>query len=97
MDIEELSSKENLPRNLTSQEIESPLLVYTSLFEYAHLSELRDLLWKMLKTLTSDTWHEQTPNDRFDLVLFYEHLEKLLEAAYLLYERQKQSIDIANN
>jgi hypothetical protein len=77
------------PRKLTLQEVEQPETVIEELFQYANLPELRWYLWEGTKTLVTGTFNRLKPNDRCNLVYFLEHIERLIEVAHVIHERQK--------
>jgi hypothetical protein len=91
MPINDYDLWELKPRNLTLAQREDPMLVIQDFFDYAHLPEARQQLWEMLKTIVTGNF-PRTLNrrERTDLVYFYEQLEKLVEAAHLLYQNHRQ-------
>jgi hypothetical protein len=85
MPIQDYSAAELAPRKLTPQEIENPFEVIHKLFDYGHLPQLRVDLWELFKTTVTGTWHHNKATERVEQVYFFERLEKLVEAAYLLH------------
>ncbi|MET0393061.1 MAG: hypothetical protein ABW019_07955 [Chitinophagaceae bacterium] len=86
MSLQDYSAGELMPRRLSPAEIQDPLSVIHDFFQYAHLPEIREQLWEMLKTtVTGGYCHELSHRERTDLIHFYEKLEKLVEAAHLLH------------
>jgi hypothetical protein len=79
---------------LTDHEAENPCLVFYELFDYASLPQLKEGLWLWLKlTVTGGyTKKEFQYNDRANILTLYEHLEKLLEASYLIYSDRKEEL-----
>jgi hypothetical protein len=76
---------------LSEEEVADPLSVITSFFSFAHLPEVKEMLWLSLKTnVTGSFPHGDTlnPRDRYDIVLLYEQLTRLVEAAHLLNEKR---------
>jgi hypothetical protein len=92
MPLQDYPSRELEPRKLSREEVEDPLLVISDFFTYAHLPEIREQLWEMLKTtVTGGYCHVLNRRERADLVHFYEKLEKLIEAAHLLHRNTAAS------
>ncbi len=74
------------PRKLNSEERENPKQVIDEFFSYAHLPQVRELLWELLKTaITGSYCHNLTRQEREGIIYFYEQLEKLIEAAHLFH------------
>ncbi len=65
--------------------MKDPLLVLKDFFECYHLNDTRDLLWKWtVEVLTSPGSISSEPLERSNHIYFYEKLETLLEACYLI-------------
>jgi len=76
---------------LTEDEIADPLLAIREFFSTAHLPEFRDMLWLSFKTNVMGSYPHGdtlTPQERCDIVVLYEQLVRLVEAAHLLNEKQ---------
>ncbi len=72
---------------LSEDEIANPQIVIDELFDFAHLPELRSMLWDWLKSTVSGNYPEDlSKEERVAILLLYEKIEKLVEAAYLLQE-----------
>lgn len=82
------------PRHLDAQEREHPCLVFYRMFSYSHLPNIREDLWNWLVlTVTGGFNSDQYENDlRQNVMLLYEHLQKLIEAAHILHLRQKDEM-----
>jgi len=83
---------------LSKDEIDHPELVLTELFDFAHLPELKKLLWDWLKATVTGTYNKTLNNrERASILLLYEYLEKLLEANHLIHQAhqklQEQQLD----
>jgi hypothetical protein len=80
------NSGELCPRKLSADEINDPYLVIQQFFEYASLSNCREYLWEWLKVTVSGTFNTglMEKDQRFDMIYFYENIEKLIEAAHLI-------------
>jgi len=75
----------NQPLRLNEQERKNPLLVIQEFFDSYHLEEVRQLLWTwMVEVVTSQRSIANNPRDRNNNIFFYEKIESLVEAAYIL-------------
>jgi len=79
------------PRKLTIQEVERPESVIEDFFQFANLPELRACLWEGTKTLVTGTFNRLRPQERYNLVYFYEQIEKLIEVTHVIHERHSTS------
>ena len=80
------------PRLLNKEEVTDPGIVLDEVFDYAHLPEWRSLLWEWLKITVSGTYNtESAEYDRSSILYMYEKLQKLIEAAHLMYFQQEAS------
>jgi hypothetical protein len=76
---------------LTREEINNPQLVLAELFDFAHLPELKKMLWNWLKTTVTGSYNKTLTNrERAAILLLYEYMEKLLEANHLLHTEQQK-------
>lgn len=78
------------PCKLSAEEINDPHLVIRQFFDFASLPNCREYLWEWLKATVSGTFNTELveKDQRCDIVCFYEHIEKLVEAAHLISLRQ---------
>jgi hypothetical protein len=77
---------------LTKEEVTNPLWVIKDFFSFAHLPEVREMLWLSLKTNVTGSFPQGealNPRDRLYILLLYEQLLRLVEAAHLLNEKDK--------
>ncbi len=77
------------PRKLTPEEMECPDKVIEEFFQYAHLPQVRWYLWEFLKTMVTGTYVQLKSRERANLIYFYEQIERLVEAAHVMYEQGK--------
>jgi hypothetical protein len=78
------------PMWLSKEEKGAPLQVFERLFENYKLHELRYILWQMVEAcLTSENSEFAEPCERADLLLHYQELEKVLEAAHAIARERK--------
>jgi hypothetical protein len=74
------------PQLLTQTEIADPQRVIDELFDFAHLPDIRELMWEWLKVTVAGTYHkEMNASERSALLSLYEHLTRLVEAAHVLH------------
>lgn len=77
---------------LTVSEISNPYLVIEDLFDCCHLPEWRQLLWSSFKSNITGTYHKElNRRERNEVVYLYEYLERLVEAAWVLHEKQRSA------
>ncbi len=77
--------------SLTKEESDNPQQVLAELFDFAHLPELKQLLWDWLKTTVTGSYNKTLNNrERSNILLLYEYLDKLLEANHLLHSELKK-------
>lgn len=89
---QELHQKQPTLSLLNSEEINNPQMVLTELFDFAHLPELKNMLWEWLKATVSGSYNKTLSNrERASILHYYEYLEKLLEANYLIHAQQKKA------
>lgn len=82
---------ESYSRKLNKEEAENPMMVIAELFDYAHLPDVRELLWLWLKTTVSGDFTEGLDHrERSSILFLYEKIEKLVEAAHILHVKHRQ-------
>jgi hypothetical protein len=75
----------NQPLRLTEEERKNPLLVLKEFFECYHLNDTRNINWNWLVEILSSTGSISSEAlDRNNHIFFYEKLEALIEACYLI-------------
>jgi hypothetical protein len=75
----------NVPLRLTEEERQEPLLVVNEFFECFHLNDFRELSWNWLvEIISSPNSISSDPLERSNHIYFYEKLEALVEACYIL-------------
>lgn len=81
-------------QKLSPHQTENPALVFYELFDYASLPMLKDHLWQWLKLTVTGGYTKKYFNyrERESILVLYEHLEKLLEASYIIYNDQKEDL-----
>lgn len=79
----------NRPIRLSEEEQDDPQDVLHGFFINNPLSAIRETLWKMMEACigTPDELAFETPENRENLLLFYDELEQALEAALLVNEQ----------
>lgn len=92
MSLTQYPEWESYSHKLTREEAENPQTVLDEFFDYAHLPEVRDMLWLWLKTTVNGDFSDGLDGrERSSILFFYEKVEKLIEATHLLYMQQKKS------
>ena len=87
--LKDAQSESNL-HLLNSQEKADPYLVIEELFDFAHLPDIREILWAWLKaTVTGSYPKKLTHSERAEILELYEKLEKLIEAVHLMHRNKK--------
>src|SRR5215471_14551095 len=80
----------NQPLRLTDQERKNPVMVIQEFFDSYHLEEVRQLLWTwMVEVVTSQRSIANNPRDRNNNIFFYEKIEALVEAAFILKNKPR--------
>jgi hypothetical protein len=78
----------NQPLRLSEEELKNPRLTIENFFECYHLQEVRQTLWNwMVEIVSSSRSISQEGQQRNDHIYFYEKLEALVEASFLLNQR----------
>ncbi len=78
---------ELMPHKLSKEETLNPHSVIYAFFDYAHLPQVREMLWEWLKITAVGNWQSLSTEERADVLYFYEQLEKLVEAAHLIHKK----------
>lgn len=77
---------------LSDEEIKEPYLVIYKLFDFGHFPDIKQMLWDSFKATITGTYSKNlSREERYDIVILYEYLEKLIEASYIINERRKLS------
>lgn len=77
---------------LTNEELANPYLVIEELFDFAHLPDVRELLWEWLKATVTGSYHRTlSANEQEAIIILFEKLDKLVEAAHKLHETNKNA------
>ena len=83
---------------LTEKEIKDPYQVIDELFDFADLPDARELLWDWLKTTVTGNYHKQlTTTERSLIITMYEKIERLIEAVYILQEKNNHTKTSSHN
>jgi hypothetical protein len=74
---------------LSKEKKDNPLLVLQEFCDSYHLHEVRKALWDWLVTaLGKNNSIYDEAKERSNLFFFYENMEELIEAVYLLHQQQ---------
>jgi hypothetical protein len=78
----------NRIQDLTAEQKQNPEMVFVEFFSNFHLNDIKEELWEWLWcALANETCYYQTGLERSNLIFFYEHMERLTEAAYILFKK----------
>lgn len=78
----------NQPLRLSEEELKKPRLIIENFFECYNLQEVRQMLWNwMVEIVSSSRSISQEGQQRNDHIYFYEKMESLVEAAFLINQR----------
>ena|SRR5688500_1134663 len=90
----------NQPLRLTEEERQNPKMVIDDFFECYHLNDIRDILWKWTVEIVSSPGSISSEAlERSNHFYFYEKMETLIEAIYLMKQRideQLKNAGVAN-
>ena len=80
-----------IPIKLDEEEMSDPYLVFLRFFDYTDANSARGYLWDWLKITVSGTYNTKLVDkrQRYDMIYFFEHIEKLIEAAYLIKQMKE--------
>jgi hypothetical protein len=88
---------QNQPLRLNETQTQYPESALDEFFEWYHLQDTRPLLWQWLtEILTSPRESTNDPHDRINDIFFYEKLEALVEAAWIMRRGNNQKTKLAN-
>src|SRR5258708_6990459 len=77
---------------LSKEEINDPYLVIHDLFDFGHFPDIRQMLWDFFKaTITGSYSKKLGKEERFEIVVLYEYIEKLIEAVHIINEKKKSN------
>jgi hypothetical protein len=81
----------NQPLRLTTEQKQNPNLIIDEFFECFHLNEVREILWAWLTEIISSPNSISTnPLERSNHIYFYEKVEELIEAAYIIQKKHNK-------
>jgi len=80
----------NEPLRLSKEQKDDPVLVFEGFFEFYHLNEVRETLWEWLvEVISSRNSISQEGNDRANNIFFYEKLEQIVEACFIIHKENQ--------
>lgn len=78
----------NQPLRLSKEELVDPRIIIENFFETYHLEEIREILWDWLvEVISSERSISLEAKQRNDHMYFYEKIELLVEAAFVINKR----------
>ena len=79
----------NQPIRLSEEQLNNSLLVFDDFFQGYHLNETREILWQWLTAVISSPGSiSSEPLERSNHFYFYEKIEELIEAAFVMKTNQ---------
>jgi hypothetical protein len=86
----------NQPLRLTSEQTQKPETVLDDFFQCYHLHEVREILWQWLtEAVSSPNSHSGDHHERNNYMFFYEKMETLVEAAWIMKRGTGQVTNLA--
>jgi hypothetical protein len=84
----------NQPLRLTEEERQNPKMVVEDFFECYHLNDVREILWKWTVAIVSSPGNiSSEPLERSNHIYFYEKMEALVEASFLLLNQINEQLN----
>jgi hypothetical protein len=88
----------NQPLRLTREQKNDPFLIIEDFFECYHLNEVREILWRwMEEVVCSPHSISSVPTERSNHMYFYEKIEALVEATFVLEKRSRKALRKRNH
>ena len=82
----------NNPLRLTPAQTENPNLALTDFFQCYHLKDVREIMWQWVtEAVSGPNNHSNDHHERNNYLFFYEKIEKLVEAAWII-NRSEQPV-----
>jgi hypothetical protein len=82
----------NQPLRLTTEQKQNPNLIIDEFFECFHLNEVREILWAWLtEVIFSRNSISTNPLERSNHIYFYEKIEEVVEAAFIINKRNQKA------
>jgi len=99
MTLKDYSPSDFEPHKLEKEEIKNPYLVFYKLFDFAHLPQIRTILWNWLRITVAGGYNKDICHfrERHRILYFYEFLEKVIEASHILYQERKEELRRVNS
>jgi hypothetical protein len=84
----------NQPLRLSKEQMQNPMLILDEFFQCYHLNETREILWVWFTEVVSSSRSISIEGlDRSNHVYFYEKVEEVIEAAFVIKNSDKQISD----
>lgn len=76
------------PLRLSKEQMKNPALIFDDFFDSFHLNDVREILWDwMVEVVSSPRSISNEPRQRNNHIFFYENIEILIEAAFMLRKK----------
>jgi hypothetical protein len=87
----------NQPLRLTPKQTQNPETVLDDFFQSYHLQDVRQIMWQWLtEVLSSPRDSANDPHERNNHIFFYEKIESLVEAAWIMRRGNNQQTSLEN-
>jgi hypothetical protein len=93
MPLQNYPPGELLPHSLTKEEIENPYQLLADFFDFAHLPDIRGMLWDMLITTASSNFHKLSRRDKANMMYFFARLRQMIEAIHLIHQLKRNETE----
>lgn len=90
MENKEMANAELISFRLTPDEIDNPAVVISDFFLHDNIIGIKKTVWDILYAMTSGSFHTMESDDRANIMFFFEMWDKLLDALYLIHEREQE-------
>ena len=78
----------NQPLRLSREQMQNPAPVIDDFFDTYHLNDVREILWNwMVEVVSTPRSISNDPRERNNHIFFYENIETLIEAAFVLRKK----------
>lgn len=84
----------NQPLRLTEEERQNPKMVIEDFFECYHLNDVREIMWNWTVAIVSSPGNiSSEPLERSNHLYFYEKMEALVEASYIILKQLNEQMN----
>jgi hypothetical protein len=91
MPLKSYPDYELMPRDLSEEEIKDPNTLIARFFDFMHLPQHRETLREIQNTLVTGGFCDLSTQDRADMLLSFDWLQKLIEGVHILYKNARST------